>query len=142
MHHRFPGRFPESHKFTPPWLRELDEWEKEPSKEPLEIVFKAMLRVFAGGTRQQPLKAPPQPKIPPDPEAERMIAERKALGLIGKKTTAELFPAGTNPTNLVQEDWENFLVAQPRFPELEWRFAETEAKRIIRESSADAAREQ
>lgn len=138
MKHRFPGRFPVSRQFTPRWLVELNQWEEEPSKEPVEFVWKAMLRVYAGGTREQPMTTPAPPNIPPDPEAERLIAERKAKGLIGEKTTAELFAAGMDSTNPAQEEWENFLATKPRFPELERLIAERESERIIAEGAAAA----
>ena len=130
-HHRFPGRFPVSRKFTPPWLLDLNSWEREDSKDPAELVWKAMLRVFAGGTREQPMKAPPQPTIAPDPEADRLVAERKAKRKTGKKTKREPSSEEREAENLAQQEWENFCNAKPRYPDLERLLAEQEARRII-----------
>lgn len=95
------------------------------NKQPGELVWKAVLQVYAGGTREQPLKTPEPLKIAPDPEAERMIAERKAA----KQPTSEPFQGRDN--FLTRREWENFLATKPRFPKLERRFAEAEIKSII-----------
>jgi hypothetical protein len=118
-----------SRKFTPAWLQDLNKWEKEESKDPAEIICKEMLRTFAGGTRKEPRKRPDPPSIPPDPEAERMIAERtpeqKRAAPHGRPQIAD---------ELAQLEWQNWRDTKPRFPELEWRFAKGEAA-YIRETS-------